>query len=83
MKSADHRRDFCQMIAQKHPPALSRRSDVPFHVLGNSGLRDLEAELEKLAMDAQRAPELKLSQTYSLKLRSRCRDTVTMLASIS
>jgi hypothetical protein len=26
---------------------------------------------------------LKLSQTYSLKLRSRCRDTVTMLASIS
>ena len=57
MKSADHRRDFCQMIAQKHPPALSRRSDVPFHVLGDSGLRDLEAELEKLAMDAQRAPE--------------------------
>jgi len=45
------------MIAQKRPPALTRRSDVPFHVLGDSGLRDLEAELEKLAMDARRAPE--------------------------
>ena len=30
---------------------------MPFHVLGDSGLRDLEAELEKLAMDARRAPE--------------------------
>jgi hypothetical protein len=45
------------VIAQKRPPALTRRSDVPFHVLGDSGLRDLEAELEKLAMDARRAPE--------------------------
>jgi hypothetical protein len=38
------------VIAQKRPPALTRRSDVPFHVLGDSGLRDLEAELEKLAI---------------------------------
>jgi hypothetical protein len=45
------------MVAQKRPPALARRSDVPFHVLGDSGLRDLEAKLEKFAMDARRAPE--------------------------
>src|SRR3954467_13506821 len=51
------RRDFWHVIAQKRPPALTRRSDVPFHVLGDSGLRDLEAQLEKLAMDARRAPE--------------------------
>jgi hypothetical protein len=51
------RRDFWHMVAQKRPPALARRSDVLFHVLGDSGLRDLEAELQKLAVDARRAPE--------------------------
>ena len=45
------------MIAEKRPPALTRRSAAPFHVLGDSGLSDLEAELQKLAMDARRAPE--------------------------
>src|SRR3954462_15793659 len=33
------------------------RSRVRIRSLGDSGLRDLEAELEKLAMDARRAPE--------------------------
>src|SRR4051794_32600470 len=51
-------RDVWCVIAQKRPPALARRSALAFHhVLCDSGLSDLEAELQKLAMDARRAPE--------------------------
>ena len=53
-----HRRHLWHMVAQKCPPALARWSVVPaHHVLRDSGLRDLETELQKLAMDARRAPE--------------------------
>src|SRR3954447_14771577 len=53
------------MIAQKRPPALARRSALPFHhVLCDSGLSDLEAELQKLAMDAGRAPERVLMDLF-------------------
>src|SRR6478752_9348607 len=46
------------MIAQKRPPALIRRSAVPSDdILRHSGLSDLEAELQKLAVDARRTPE--------------------------
>jgi hypothetical protein len=45
-----HRRDFWHVIAQKRPPALTRRSDVPFYVFGDNRLRDLEAELGRERM---------------------------------
>ena len=45
------------MVAQKRPPALAGRSRAGPHVLGDSGLSDFEAELQKLAMDARCAPE--------------------------
>ena len=53
-----HRCDLWHMIAQKRPPALIRRSAVPSDdILRHSGLSDLEAELQKLAVDARRTPE--------------------------
>ncbi len=45
------------MIAQKRPPTLGRWSPAPDHVLGNSGLGDLDAELEQLPVDTRRTPE--------------------------
>ena len=42
----------------ERPPALAGRSVAPVsHVLRDSGLSDLEAKLQKLAMNARRAPE--------------------------
>jgi hypothetical protein len=53
-----HRRDPSHVIAQKRPPALAGRSVVPVrHVLRDGRLSHLEAELQKLTVDARRAPE--------------------------
>jgi len=45
------------MIIEKCFPALGWRPSTPSHILGYAGLADIDAELEKLAMDARRAPE--------------------------
>ena len=53
-----HRCHLWHVVAQKRPPALAGRSVVPVrHVLRDSGLSDMEAELQKLSMDARCAPE--------------------------
>ena len=45
------------MIAQKRPPTLGWWSTAPDHVLGNSGLGDIDAKLQQLPVDTRRAPE--------------------------
>ena len=46
------------MVPEEGPPTLARWSAMPFrHVLRDGGLRYFEAQLEKLTMDARRAPE--------------------------
>jgi hypothetical protein len=52
-----HRRDAIGMIADEGVPALGRRPSTPDHILGHAGLTDIDAKLEKLAVDARRAPE--------------------------
>src|SRR6202022_3005006 len=52
-----HRRDAVGMIIEKCFPALGWRPSTPGHILGYAGLADIDAELEKLAVDARRAPE--------------------------
>src|SRR5260370_19147496 len=47
-----------RMVTQEGAPSLGRRSTSLDHVLRDAGLRDLEAELEQLAMDARRTPQL-------------------------
>src|SRR5260370_38748357 len=46
-----------RMVTQEGAPSLGRRSTSLDHVLRDAGLRDLEAELEQLAMDARRTPQ--------------------------
>ena len=57
------RSDAGRLIAQKAAPARRRRISSPYHVLGDSRLADLDAELEQLAMDPGRAPE-RISVTH-------------------
>ena len=45
------------MVAEEGLPALGRRAPSPGHVLGDAGLADLDAELEKLAMNSWRSPK--------------------------
>src|ERR1700716_2768472 len=52
-----HRRDAVGMIIEKCFPTLGRRPSTPGHILGYAGLTDIDAELEKLAVDARRARE--------------------------
>src|SRR6267378_2759976 len=46
-----HRRDAVRMNMKERLPPLGRRSLSPRHILCNGGLPDIEAELEKLAMN--------------------------------
>ena len=52
-----HRRDTVSMVAKKRLPTLRRRRPPPRHILGHTGLADLDAQLEKLAMDSWRSPQ--------------------------
>src|ERR1700736_4258897 len=52
-----HRRNTVGMIIEKCFPALGRRPSTPGHILGHARLSDIDAELEKLAVDARRSPE--------------------------
>src|ERR1700683_3048903 len=51
------RSDAFGLIAQEAPPSRGRRTSSSYHVLGDCGLADLDAELEQLAMDPGRTPE--------------------------
>ena len=53
-----HRRDLGRMVPEERPPALAGRPAMPsHHVLRDGGLSHLEAELQKLTVDARGAPE--------------------------
>src|SRR5216683_863305 len=49
--------DVRRVIAEKGSPALRWRPTSAHHVLGDSRLRDLEAQLEQLTVDARRSPQ--------------------------
>src|SRR5215468_8571913 len=51
-----HGADVRRMVTQEGAPPLGRRSTSLNHVLRDTGLSDLEAELEQLAMNARRSP---------------------------
>jgi hypothetical protein len=45
------------VVTEEGAPSLGRRPASLDHVLRDAGLRDFEAELEQLAMDARRTPQ--------------------------
>src|ERR1700758_4978163 len=46
-----------RMVAKERLPSLRGRAPPPRHVLGDAGLADVDAELEKLSMDSWRSPQ--------------------------
>src|ERR1700730_7401161 len=44
-----------RMVAKERLPSM--RAAPPRHILGDAGLADLDAELEKLSMDSRRSPQ--------------------------
>ena len=52
-----HRRDAVGMIIEKCFPTLGRRASTSGHILGHARLPDIDAELEKLAVDPRRSPQ--------------------------
>ncbi len=51
------RRQTGHMVPNERLPSLRWRLRVPDHVLGDSGLTDLDPKLEKFAVDARCAPK--------------------------
>src|ERR1700693_1494807 len=45
------------MIAKERPPTLGWRVSSLGHVLGHTGLSDIDAELEEFSMDPRRSPQ--------------------------
>jgi hypothetical protein len=45
------------MVTKERLPSLRGRSPPPCHVLGDAGLADIDAELERLAMDSRCSPQ--------------------------
>src|SRR4030088_3579977 len=52
-----HRRDAVGMIVETCFPAFGRRPSTPGHILGHARLTDIDAELEKFAVDTWRSPK--------------------------
>src|ERR1700751_3846179 len=46
-----------RMVAKERLPSLRGRAPPPRHILGHAGLADVDAELEKLSMEARRSPQ--------------------------
>jgi hypothetical protein len=46
-----------EVILQEGPPGLRRWLAASHHILGNTGLADVDAQLEQFAMDARRSPK--------------------------
>src|SRR4051812_24330757 len=52
-----HRSNATCMIAKKSLPALRQRSPRPDYVLGDTGLANIDPELEQFAVDSRRSPQ--------------------------
>src|SRR6516165_10514875 len=52
-----HRDNAIRMVAKERLPSLRGKASPPRHILGDAGLADLDAELEKLSMDSRRSPQ--------------------------
>jgi hypothetical protein len=50
-----HRGDAVSMVAKEGLPSLRGRGPPPRHVLGYTGLADIDAELEEFTMDSRRS----------------------------
>jgi hypothetical protein len=46
-----------RMVAKERLSSLRGRAPPPGHILGDTGLADLDAELEEFAMDSRRSPQ--------------------------
>src|SRR5262245_11470431 len=47
-----------RMVTKERLPSLRGRAPPPRHILGDGGLADLDAELDKLSMNYRRSPHL-------------------------
>src|SRR6202165_754017 len=52
-----HRRNPISMVTKERPPSLRGRNPPPLHIFGHAGLADIDAKLEKLAMDPRCSPQ--------------------------
>src|SRR6266850_7155211 len=52
-----HRGNSIGMVTKERPPSLRRRPPPPHHIFGHAGLTDIDAKLEKLAMDPRCSPQ--------------------------
>src|SRR3984893_15085190 len=52
-----HRGNPISMDAKERPPSLRGRNPPPHHTFGHAGLADIDAKLEKLAMDPRCSPQ--------------------------
>jgi hypothetical protein len=52
-----YRSDTISMVAKERLPSLRGRAPPPGHILGDAGLADIDAELEKLTMDSRCSPQ--------------------------
>src|SRR5215472_11471106 len=52
-----HRNKCFQVVVEEGPPGWRRRLPVPDHVLADAGLTDVDAQLQKLAVNVRSAPE--------------------------
>src|ERR1700745_3194768 len=51
------RGDPVSMVTKERLPTLRGRSPPPCNILGDAGLADIDAELEKLTMDSRSSPQ--------------------------
>src|SRR6266852_3920881 len=52
-----HRGDPVSMVTKERPPSLRGRNPPPHYIFGHAGLADIDAKLEKLAMDPRCSPQ--------------------------
>src|SRR5229473_864902 len=52
-----HRGNPISMVTKERPPSLRGRNPPPHHIFGHAGLADIDAKLEKLAMDPRCSPQ--------------------------
>src|SRR5260221_9186726 len=52
-----HRGNPISMVTKERPPSLRGRNPPPHHIFGHAGLADIDAKLEKLAMDRRCSPQ--------------------------
>src|ERR1700680_1203374 len=52
-----HRGNPISMVTKERPPSLRGRNPPPLHIFCHAGLADIDAKLEKLAMDPRCSPQ--------------------------